>query len=46
MVIEQVSRGLHSKKKLDGSRSYRAAIEEIETFSMDRRAIEKLLRLR
>ena len=34
------------KKKLDGSRSYRAAIEKTETLSMDRGAIEKLSRLR
>ena len=39
-TIERVSRGVHSKDKLDGSMSYRAAIEETETFSMDRGAIE------
>ena len=35
-----------AKKKLDGSRSCREAIREIETFSMDRGAIENLSRLR
>ena len=38
--------GVHSKKKLNGSRSYREVIEDIKTFSMDRGAIKKLLRLR
>ena len=31
---------------LDGSNSYREAIKETETFSMDREAVEKLSRLR
>ena len=35
-----------AKKKLDGSRSYRKAIEETKTFSMDQDDIEKLSRLR
>ena len=43
--IEQVSRGVHSKNKLNGSRNYRVAIEETETFSMDQGVIKKLSRL-
>ena len=33
------------QKRLDGSRSYRASIEHIETSSMDQVAVEKLSRL-
>ena len=44
-AIEQVSKGVHNKKKLDGSRNYQEAIEETKTFSMDRGAIKKLSRL-
>ena len=45
IAIEQLSRGVYRKMKLDGSRSYRATIKKTETFSMDWGAIEKLSRL-
>ena len=45
-AIKQLSRGVHNKNRLDGSRSYQGAIERSETFSAGRRAIEKLSRLR
>ena len=44
--IEKLSGNYWADANLDGSNSYRASIEKIESFSMNRESIEKLSRLR
>ena len=42
--IEEVSRIYREEANLDGSRICRGSIDQTECFSMDREAVEKLLR--
>ena len=44
--IEKLSRSYRVEANLDGLNSYRASIEQIESFSIDQEFVEKLSRLR